>query len=189
MPGNGNGKPIGLTARAWRTFCAAASGFNHARVWLGHSPWATRHFVLLVVVISLSMVALGWWIDQCIAVAAGATTGLAAVPGRTQAVAAVALAWAVMLGAIVLVFRRDDFADGDRSALAHILHYERIGQRIHDGPAQMLTYVILRLDELEDMLRDAEGSTQHVSRQIIQDVKSASVDALNDLRQISRQLA
>ncbi|WP_181763114.1 histidine kinase [Mesorhizobium sp. B2-4-13] len=135
------------------------------------------------------MIALGWWFDQCVTAAAGATTGLDAIPGRTQAVAAVALAWAVMLGAISLVFRRAGVADGGSNALPHSLHYEGIGLRIHDGPAQMLTYVILRLDELEEMLQDTEGSSQPVPRQIVQDVKSASIDALNDLRQISRQLA
>ncbi|MBZ9799562.1 histidine kinase [Mesorhizobium sp. ES1-4] len=134
------------------------------------------------------MVALGWWLDQHITGAAGAEPGLDAVPGKTQALAAVALAWAVMLGAIVFVFGRADLADGYRNTPAHSLDYEGIGQRIHDGPAQMLTYVILRLDEIEDMLPDTEGRTQPVPRQMIQDVKSASVDALNDLRQISRQL-
>ncbi|TPL07947.1 hypothetical protein FJ938_10140 [Mesorhizobium sp. B2-4-14] len=178
MAGNGRGKAIGLTARAWQAVCAAARGFNCARAWLRHSPRAIRHCVFLVVVVSLSMIALGWWIDQYISVAVGATTGPDAVLGRTHVAAAVALVWAIMLGAIVVVFRR-----------AHGLHHEGIGQRIHDGPAQMLTYAILRLDELEDMLRDTEGSAQPVPRQIIQDVKSASVDALNDLRQISRQLA
>ena len=50
---------------------------------------------------------------------------------------------------------------------------------------------MLRLDELEDVLRHAEGSTQSAAKQIIiiQDVKSASADALNDLRQISQQLS
>jgi hypothetical protein len=47
---------------------------------------------------------------------------------------------------------------------------------------------MLRLDELEDLLQHTEGSTQPAARQIIQDVKSANLDALNDLRQISRQL-
>jgi hypothetical protein len=154
----------------------------------GRPVGITRHCVLLVAVVSLVMVALGWWIDQCITVTTDGIAGEDAVPGGTQAVAAVALAWAVMLGAIVLVLRGHDLTGGHRTPRFDSLHHEEIGQRIHDGPAQMLTFVMLRLDELEDLLQHAEGSTQPAARQIIQDVKSANLDALNDLRQISRQL-
>jgi signal transduction histidine kinase len=144
------------------------------------------------------MFALGWWIDQYITVTTVRIAGESAAPGRTQAVVAVVLTWAVMLSAVLLVFRRRDLTlpimpaaepKADRNDLPDGLLHEGIGKRIHDGPAQLLTYVMLRLDELEDVLRHAEGSTQPAAKQVIQDVKSATADALNDLRQISQRLS
>ena len=189
MLGNGSGKPVGLSACALQAVRATVS-----RARLRHSPRATLHCILLSAVVSFVMFVLGWWIDQYIT----ATTGENAASGSTQAVVAVILAWAVMLSAVLLVFRFRDSAlpiipvaepRADRNDLPDGLLREGIGKRIHDGPAQLLTYVMLRLDELEDMLRHAEGSTQPAAKQIIQDVKSASADALNDLRQISQQLS
>jgi hypothetical protein len=193
MPGNGSGKPIGLSARALQAVCAAARGAR-----LRRSPQATRHCILLTAVVSFVMFALGWWIDQYITVTTVRITGDHAAPGRTHAVVAVGLAWAVMLGSVLLAFRRRDLnlpilpaaePRADRNHLPEGMLHEVIGKRIHDGPAQLLTYVMLRLDELDDLLRHAEGSTQPTAKQIIQDLRSASADALNDLRQISQQLS
>lgn len=155
---------------------------------IGKEIRLTRLYFWLVAVVSMVMLPLAWWIDHCITVTAGGTTGGDAGPDRIQAVVAVAVAWAIMLSAVVLVFRGHGMIGGHRNPRPNNLNQEKIGQRIHDGPAQMLTFVMLRLDELEDMLRHTEGGMQPEARQIIQDVRSASAEALNDLRQISRQL-
>ncbi|WP_162256710.1 histidine kinase [Mesorhizobium sp. Root695] len=155
---------------------------------IGKKIRLTRHFFLLVAVVSIVMVTLAWWIDQCVTVTAPGAAGGDAAPSRIQAVVAIALAWAIVLSALVLAFRGHDIIGGFRNPRPDSLNQKEIGQRIHDGPAQMLTFVMLRLDELDDLLRPTEGTTEREARQIIQDLKSASLDALNDLRQISRQL-
>ena len=65
-----------------------------------------------------------------------------------QVVVAVVLTWAVMLSAVLLVFRRRHLtlpimpaagSGADRNDLPGGLLHEGIGKRIHDGPAQLLT--------------------------------------------------
>lgn len=155
---------------------------------IGKKIRLARHFFLLVAVVSIVMLPLAWWIDHCITVTAAGVPGGDAGPSRIQAVVAIALVWAIILSALVLAFRGHDIIDVLRNPRPDILNQKEIGQRIHDGPAQMLTFVMLRLDELDDLLRHTEGTTETEARQIIQDVKSASLEALNDLRQISREL-
>lgn len=63
----------------------------------------------------------------------------------------------------------------------------RLGAELHDGPAQLMTFVLLRLDEIEEGLNakpDARAAAQHV----LELVRRATAEALADLRSISTGL-
>ena len=100
MHENGNGKPVGCLARAGE--------MTHAAAWLRSSRRANRGFILLFFVVTLTIVALGWWVDQYIAIGTGNISGEDAAPSRAPPVVALGLAWTVILGAILLVFRHRD---------------------------------------------------------------------------------
>ncbi|KKN70719.1 hypothetical protein LCGC14_0427890 [marine sediment metagenome] len=63
----------------------------------------------------------------------------------------------------------------------------RLGAELHDGPAQLLTFVLLRLDEIEDALRGVSATPSPVSS-VVGQVRDAATDALADLRSISTGL-
>lgn len=59
----------------------------------------------------------------------------------------------------------------------------RIGQELHDGPAQLLAFLMLNLD---DLTRVQQRSSQDLS--LIQDVKDATIRAQKEIRDISNRL-
>jgi signal transduction histidine kinase len=62
------------------------------------------------------------------------------------------------------------------------LAQRRLGAELHDGPAQSLAFVLLRLDEIEAC------SAAHPSRAIIDEVRRATAEALTEIRAISNDL-
>jgi signal transduction histidine kinase len=60
------------------------------------------------------------------------------------------------------------------------LMQRRLGVELHDGPAQLLTLVLLRLDEIRTTLNAAQASTL-----VIDEVRSATLEALTEIRSIS----
>jgi signal transduction histidine kinase len=62
----------------------------------------------------------------------------------------------------------------------------RIGIELHDGPAQLLAYVMMQIDQLisEDQSELAPGE----ARQLAVNIRQAAGAAINDLREISRGL-
>ncbi|MFZ6049901.1 sensor histidine kinase [Pseudomonas sp. CR3202] len=62
------------------------------------------------------------------------------------------------------------------------LTLRRIGADLHDGPAQLLSLILLRLEELED-------SDNGSSREVLDMIRRAGQDALNEVREISLGLA
>jgi signal transduction histidine kinase len=60
----------------------------------------------------------------------------------------------------------------------------RIGADLHDGPAQLMSHVLLRLDEVEGHLRES-SSPAHV---LVQDLRSDASEALKELRAIAAGL-
>jgi signal transduction histidine kinase len=62
----------------------------------------------------------------------------------------------------------------------------RIGSDLHDGPAQHLALVLLRLDELAPRLATPEESA---SRDPLESIRRATSDALKEIRNISAGLA
>ena len=64
------------------------------------------------------------------------------------------------------------------------LIHTRVGIELHDGPAQLMSFVLLRLDEVEEELKDRPTRTQALVREL----RSAVGDALKELRAISAGL-
>ncbi len=62
------------------------------------------------------------------------------------------------------------------------LTLRRIGADLHDGPAQMLSLILLRLEELEDSQAVSDG-------EVLDMIRRAGEDALNEVREISLGLA
>ena len=60
----------------------------------------------------------------------------------------------------------------------------RIGAELHDGPAQLISHVLLRLDEVERHLRDQPPS----AHTLVQELRKDAKEALNELRAISAGL-
>jgi signal transduction histidine kinase len=62
------------------------------------------------------------------------------------------------------------------------LTLRRIGADLHDGPAQLLTLILIRLDDL------AENCTA-VDQEAMETIRGAATDALREVRDLSRGLA
>jgi signal transduction histidine kinase len=62
------------------------------------------------------------------------------------------------------------------------LTLRRIGADLHDGPAQLLSLILLRLEELEDSQGASDGEALEM-------IRRAGEDALNEVREISLGLA
>lgn len=62
------------------------------------------------------------------------------------------------------------------------LTLRRIGADLHDGPAQLLALILLRLEELEDLQGASDGEALEM-------IRRAGEDALNEVREISLGLA
>jgi signal transduction histidine kinase len=170
---------------------------GHSGMRFRHSAVPPRDLLLLVAVVSAAMGGLGWWMDHHISPGSPTGSGEEDASARLELILAIGCAWAAILVAILLTFRRSRSAllDGpfiersaeqtsrsDRSLL------EEVGRRIHDGPTQLLTYIMLRLDELDEVLGHPGGGEQPTARQLLQDVRSANTEALKDLREISQEL-
>lgn len=65
----------------------------------------------------------------------------------------------------------------------------RIGSDLHDGPAQHLALVLLRLDELAPLLEQQQASTPVAPQGTLEIIRRATADALREIRQISAGLA
>lgn len=62
------------------------------------------------------------------------------------------------------------------------LTLRRIGADLHDGPAQLLSLILLRLEELEN----SQGASDE---EVLEMIRRAGEDALNEVREISLDLA
>ncbi|MFI8608429.1 sensor histidine kinase [Pseudomonas sp. NPDC077649] len=62
------------------------------------------------------------------------------------------------------------------------LTYRRLGADLHDGPAQLLTLILLRLDELAELCQAGESDA-------LETIRSAAQESLREIRGISRGLA
>jgi signal transduction histidine kinase len=65
----------------------------------------------------------------------------------------------------------------------------RIGSDLHDGPAQHLALVLLRLDELAPGIDKPAESDPSASRHALETIRRATSDALKEIRHISGGLA
>jgi signal transduction histidine kinase len=65
----------------------------------------------------------------------------------------------------------------------------RIGSDLHDGPAQHLALVLLRLDELAPLLEQQQASVPAASQGTFEIIRRATADALKEIRHISAGLA
>jgi signal transduction histidine kinase len=71
-----------------------------------------------------------------------------------------------------------------KSAQVDDLVQMRIGADLHDGPAQLMAHVLLRLDEVEGHLRDNPSPV----RALVQELRGDAKEALMELRAISAGL-
>ncbi|SDH63466.1 sensor histidine kinase [Pseudomonas panipatensis] len=67
------------------------------------------------------------------------------------------------------------------------LTLRRLGADLHDGPAQLLTLILIRLDDLADQLEACAKLPG--DREIYESIRGAAQDALREVRDISRGLA
>ncbi|WP_158555204.1 sensor histidine kinase [Fulvimarina endophytica] len=68
----------------------------------------------------------------------------------------------------------------------HMLQ-RRLGAELHDGPAQLMAFVLLRLDDIDEAIR-ADRSEEHFGRETLSEVRAAVQDSLADLRAIAAGL-
>jgi signal transduction histidine kinase len=71
-----------------------------------------------------------------------------------------------------------------KSAQVDDLVQTRIAADLHDGPAQLMSHVLLRLDEVEGHLRDSRSP----ARAVVQELRGDAKNALMELRAISAGL-
>jgi signal transduction histidine kinase len=71
-----------------------------------------------------------------------------------------------------------------KSAQVDDLIHTRIGVELHDGPAQLLSFVLLRLDEVAGELKDMPCRTHA----LVQELRGATKDALKEVRAIASGL-
>jgi signal transduction histidine kinase len=64
---------------------------------------------------------------------------------------------------------------------------KRIGAQLHDGPAQLMSFVLLRLGEIGTALKAPRDARENSSN-LIEEIRGAASDALTDLRSISSGL-
>ncbi|BAU73408.1 sensor histidine kinase [Metapseudomonas furukawaii] len=69
------------------------------------------------------------------------------------------------------------------------LTLRRLGADLHDGPAQLLTLILVRLDELAHLRERLEALGEPVEGDALEAIRSAAQDALREVRDISRGLA
>lgn len=67
------------------------------------------------------------------------------------------------------------------------LTLRRIGADLHDGPAQLLTLILIQLDDLADPFEGGTRSDDH--KELYESIRGAAQDALREIRDISRGLA
>lgn len=68
------------------------------------------------------------------------------------------------------------------------LTHRRLGADLHDGPAQLLTLILLRLDELST-IRDLCPQADSCASDALETIRSAAKESLQEIRDISRGLA
>ncbi|BAN49816.1 sensor histidine kinase [Metapseudomonas resinovorans] len=69
------------------------------------------------------------------------------------------------------------------------LTLRRLGADLHDGPAQLLTLILVRLDELAQLRERLVELGEPVEGDALETIRSAGQDALREVRDISRGLA
>lgn len=85
-----------------------------------------------------------------------------------------------------LLQRRINTASHEFATVNELTH-RRLGADLHDGPAQLLTLILLRLDELA-RLRDREDGASP-SSDALETIRNAAQESLREIRNISRGLA
>ncbi|AYC33763.1 sensor histidine kinase [Pseudomonas cavernae] len=65
----------------------------------------------------------------------------------------------------------------------------RLGADLHDGPAQLLSLILLRLDELAELQERYRLDSAHQDSDTVETIRSAAQDALREVRNLSRGLA
>jgi len=69
------------------------------------------------------------------------------------------------------------------------LTLRRIGADLHDGPAQLLTLILVRLDELATLQERYKQNDGYPEGDALETMRNAAQDALREIRDISRGLA
>ncbi|MDM8350758.1 ATP-binding protein [Pseudomonas sp. sp1636] len=69
------------------------------------------------------------------------------------------------------------------------LTLRRLGADLHDGPAQLLTLILLRIDELSGLRERYLQEGENPSSDALETIRSAAQDSLREIRGISRGLA
>lgn len=77
--------------------------------------------------------------------------------------------------------RRVSTASQEFATINELTH-RRLGADLHDGPAQLLTLILLRLDELAELCPTGQNDA-------LETIRSAAQDSLREIRGISRGLA
>ena len=87
-----------------------------------------------------------------------------------------------LLSATTNVEERMDVAREQLRDLDHLVR-QRIGQELHDGPAQLLSYLMLEVKDLAKV--ESEGSDDQM---LLQEIEQAAARALKEIREMSNRL-
>ncbi len=85
-----------------------------------------------------------------------------------------------------LLQRRINTASHEFATVNELIH-RRLGADLHDGPAQLLTLILLRLDALAKLRYREDGPSQ--PSDVLETIRSAAQESLQEIRNISRGLA
>lgn len=69
------------------------------------------------------------------------------------------------------------------------LTLRRISADLHDGPAQLLTLILVRLDELDSLQERSHKNGDRPQGDALETIRNAAQDTLQEIREISRGLA
>jgi len=61
----------------------------------------------------------------------------------------------------------------------------RIGLELHDGPTQLISFILMHLDDIQRLTEKSDGTA---SNELLSELRSAAEDALLDIRDISNDL-
>ncbi len=162
-----------------REVIAIATVYTVGETSVVESGWARTQGVVVLGLLALVLLAVPFrmvqnasrQIERQVREIAGGKTEVAQLSSRNEA-----------LGNLAKVVQQRGLEHNERML-------RRIGSDLHDGPAQHLALVLLRLDELAPLIDNPGEGDPNSSRVALETIRRATTDALKEIRQISGGVA